>query len=273
MKLSIITINLNNKEGLLKTIESVIHQTFTDYEFIIIDGKSTDGSVDVIEQYKDKITYWVSEPDTGIFNAMNKGVRLARGEYQYFLNTGDRLVSNDVLEKMFEGDPHDSFICGNVIEEHRDGSFKKDDSYKYRDWGTQLYEMYGNHHVCHQAFFIKSDNFTKYGEYDESLSVTGDWKFFFVALGINREPVLYKDIGLVIYNMEGISSWIGGTVISKEKRKVFQDTLSENLINRYDRLYELESNAYIIDFVLSKKWIYYWFHAFRKIVRKLGLAK
>ena len=116
MKLSIITINLNNKEGLQKTIESIVNQTFRDYEFIIIDGGSNDGSIDVIELYKENITYWISEPDKGIYNAMNKGISIAKGEYYYFLNTGDRLISNDVLEKIFEDDPHESFICANFFK-------------------------------------------------------------------------------------------------------------------------------------------------------------
>jgi glycosyltransferase involved in cell wall biosynthesis len=89
MKLSVITINYNNAIGLRKTIESVVNQTFRDYEYIIIDGGSTDGSVDVIKEYADKIDYWVSEPDKGIYNAMNKGVAAAHGEYTNFLNSGD----------------------------------------------------------------------------------------------------------------------------------------------------------------------------------------
>lgn len=79
MKLSIITINRNNAAGLRRTIESVVSQTYTDFEYIIIDGASTDGSVEVIKEYSDKITYWVSEPDTGIYNAMNKGILKAQG--------------------------------------------------------------------------------------------------------------------------------------------------------------------------------------------------
>ena len=84
LKLSIITINLNNAKGLQETIESVVYQTFTDFEYIVIDGGSNDGSVDIIKQYSDKITYWVSEPDTGIYNAMNKGILQSRAEYCLF---------------------------------------------------------------------------------------------------------------------------------------------------------------------------------------------
>ena len=84
MKYSIITINYNNCDGLRKTIESVISQSYKDYEFIIIDGGSTDGSRDVIEQHSRSIDYWVSEPDKGVYNAMNKGIRQAKGDYLNF---------------------------------------------------------------------------------------------------------------------------------------------------------------------------------------------
>ena len=91
-KISIITINYNNCEGLRRTIESVVNQTCRDFEYIIIDGGSTDGSVDVIKRYADNIDYWVSEPDKGIYNAMNKGIRMATGDYVQILNSGDMFV-------------------------------------------------------------------------------------------------------------------------------------------------------------------------------------
>ena len=101
MKLSIITINLNNDTGLNKTIESVINQTLKNFEFIIIDGGSTDRSVELIKEYAGQINYYVSEPDKGIYNAMNKGIRQAQGEYCFFLNSGDYFVNESVLEKVF----------------------------------------------------------------------------------------------------------------------------------------------------------------------------
>ena len=87
MKLSIITINLNNAAGLRKTIQSVVNQTYIDFEYIIIDGFSSDGSIEVIKEYADRINYWVSEPDRGIYNAMNKGILKTSGEYIHFLNS------------------------------------------------------------------------------------------------------------------------------------------------------------------------------------------
>ena len=100
MKLSVITINLNDAEGLQKTLRSVWErQSFTDFEHIVIDGASTDGSVEVIKKYADKLAYWVSEPDKGIYSAMNKGIVRARGEYLLFINSGDWLA-DDVLAKV-----------------------------------------------------------------------------------------------------------------------------------------------------------------------------
>ena len=113
--LSIITINRNNAAGLRKTIESVVSQTYTDFDYIIIDGASTDESVDVIKEYADRITYWVSEPDTGIYNAMNKGILKANGEYCLFLNSGDWLYDNDVLNDVFSISPTEDIVYGNDV--------------------------------------------------------------------------------------------------------------------------------------------------------------
>src|SRR6478735_1115877 len=97
IQLSIITINYNNLQGLQKTIESVVSQSFKDFEYIIIDGGSTDGSKVLIEKYSESITYWVSEKDNGIYPAMNKGIQVANGEYLLFLNSGDWFYENTTL--------------------------------------------------------------------------------------------------------------------------------------------------------------------------------
>lgn len=96
-KLSIISINLNNSEGLQKTIRSVIRQTNSDFEYIVIDGNSKDGSLNVIKNFDNQITYWVSEPDSGIYNAMNKGISKSTGRYCLFLNSGDWLADENVI--------------------------------------------------------------------------------------------------------------------------------------------------------------------------------
>lgn len=248
MKLSIITINLNDKTGLQQTIDSVACQTFDDYEFIIIDGQSTDGSIDILKNNQNKITCWVSEPDTGIYHAMNKGIKLAKGEYLYFLNSGDRLAKPDVLEKMFEDNPTSPFICGNFYTEKNDKSTELQAPYRNRDWSLALYDIYSTY-LAHQAFFIRKDNFDKYGLYSEDLRITADWELFLIAIGVNHEKVSYKDVNLVIYNLEGLSSTIGGKVIYEEKKMVAKRRLTTELATKLDKLYTLEQNQYIVDAV------------------------
>lgn len=171
MKLSIITINFNNIDGLRKTIESVISQTFTDYEYVVIDGGSTDGSDDLIKTYEDKITYWVSEPDKGIYNAMNKGILQAKGEYCLFLNSGDWLYSNDILSSVFSIDYKEDILYGDLFVVATSKTFRI-----YTPNRLSLHFFYIDS-LCHPSAFIKRQLFN-IELYDEQLKVVADWKFF-----------------------------------------------------------------------------------------------
>ncbi|MDR0864916.1 MAG: glycosyltransferase, partial [Candidatus Symbiothrix sp.] len=199
MKLSIITINLNNAEGLQRTIESVVSQTFTDYEYIIIDGGSTDGSVDIIKQYAEKFTYWVSEPDKGIYNAMNKGIAIAKGEYCNFMNSGDWFYDNNVLTDVFCRNIDVGIIIGNTLFVND----KKTTLYKsgflnkcHKITFSWLY----NHTICHQATFIKREILCKF-PYDESKRIVSDYKFFIETLILN--DVDYAHVDNIICYFEG----------------------------------------------------------------------
>jgi glycosyltransferase involved in cell wall biosynthesis len=118
MKLSIITINWNNAEGLRKTMKSVLTQSCKEFEYIVVDGGSTDGGVDIIKQYEDSPNLrWLSEKDNGIYNAMNKGIKMAHGEYLHFLNSGDCLIDQDVVRKMLaevERNNHPDIMIGSL---------------------------------------------------------------------------------------------------------------------------------------------------------------
>jgi glycosyltransferase involved in cell wall biosynthesis len=198
MKLSIITINFNNKEGLQKTIESVVSQTFADSEYIIIDGGSTDGSVDIIRQYTDKITYWVSEPDAGIYNAMNKGIRQAKGDYCLFLNSGDWLIKNDslqyVFDEMFE---EKDIVYYDVLTEYGE--------YRYSDKLT-LYSFFSSAPIGHQSSFIKRSLFSRIGLYNEEWKIVSDWEFFLLAIINYRCTYKHYSYLLTHFNWGGISS-------------------------------------------------------------------
>ena len=168
MKLSIITINYNNREGLQRTIDSVICQTWRDFEWIVIDGGSTDGSRELIEKYQDHFAYWCSEPDKGVYNAMNKGVAKARGEYQIFMNSGDVLYEKDTLKYVFGENLIADVVYGDWMEINDKGlSFKKSPE-------KVTLDFFYSKNICHQAIFVKSSKLKMEG-YDESFQVYADW--------------------------------------------------------------------------------------------------
>ncbi|MEN8226432.1 MAG: glycosyltransferase family 2 protein, partial [Bacteroidota bacterium] len=183
LKLSIISVCLNNREGLQKTIESVIGQSYNDFEFIIIDGDSDDGSVELIKEHENKISKWISEKDTGIYNAMNKGIGLANGEYCLFLNSGDVLSSKEILKEVFT-EKHDAdIIYGDLIRKKGNKNYRIT---RYPDKLT-LYHFYVPvPSLHHQASFIKRALFEKFGLYREDFKVIADWEFFFRTIILNN---------------------------------------------------------------------------------------
>ncbi|GHS97386.1 glycosyl transferase [Bacteroidia bacterium] len=202
MKLSIITINLNNQDGLRKTIESAISQTFTDFEYIVIDGASTDGSVDIIEAYADRITYWISEPDKGIYNAMNKGILQAKGEYCLFLNSGDWLIKNNVLEIVFRQDNNTDLIIGRLHQKHNNirGIIKKEpgESLRFSDFYIAS--------LLHPCTFIKRNLFERVGLYDENYRIVSDWLFFLLSVVNNHSSYSFLNTQVSDIQTNGISS-------------------------------------------------------------------
>lgn len=198
--LTIITINYNNKNGLEKTINSVVNQTYTDFEYIIIDGGSTDGSVDIIKRHENKITFWVSEPDKGIYNALNKGIKHAKGEYLLFLNGDDCLIDNTILTKISKHLNQKDLIYFD-IDYLNDGKIRK---VTYPD--TLSFYFFFTNTICHQTIFFKNKLFSEYGLYDEQLKIVSDWKF--IMLSIVKHKASYKHIGEVfcVFDNRGISN-------------------------------------------------------------------
>ncbi len=199
MQFTVITINYNNREGLRKTMESVVAQTCRDFEFVVIDGGSTDGSVDVIREYGDRIDYWVSEPDNGIYNAMNKGVAHAHGEYCLFMNSGDCLYDSMVLEAVDKHNPTEDVVVGKVSIDEQDHIVSPPPS-----GDLTLYHLYSGA-IPHQASFIRTTLLKKH-PYDETLKITSDWKFFIQALIIDNGTIRYIDTFVARYDTNGLSS-------------------------------------------------------------------
>lgn len=227
--LSIITINYNDAKGLKKTIESVVSQTWKEFEYIVIDGGSTDESQLVIDNHKAHIAYSVSEKDKGIYNAMNKGIKQAKGKYLLFLNSGDALLNAAVLEAAKENLSSDvSFVCGHMVYELAGKTVMKEHPEK------MTFSYLVSKTVYHPSTFIKRSLFEKYGLYNEENKIVSDWEFFFKALGLNGESYLKLHHAITDFDMNGISS-VNSDKVLEEKKAVFQKYLPYMLNNENDR--------------------------------------
>lgn len=264
MKLSIITINYNNADSLRKTLASVAAQTYRDIEHIIIDGGSTDGSVDAIMEYvtanPDRDPFfkhtikWVSEEDSGIYNAMNKGIEIALGrrvvnsfnrselvedknkvlpDYIQILNSGDILAAPDVTERIvaeIEKVEYPELLYGNMIKkDYATGKIlgkSKEVEYSLR----QYYTSTMNHDCC----YIRRDVYDKYGLYDESLKIVSDWKWFLQAIGLGKVKPVYANVDVTIFDASGISE-TNLELRNKERRQVLEDVLPPAMLADYTK--------------------------------------
>ena len=265
MKLSIVTINYNNAEGLRKTMESVLAQTYTEIEYIIVDGASTDGSVDVIRELATRPTIkWVSEKDTGIYNAMNKGIRIATGEYIQILNSGDILAADDVTERMFQAmgygqwaidnetnrqspiayRPQIPIFYGNMIKEYPDGR-RMVDRCQAKDYTPESFYYFYRGTLNHDCAYIRRDLFEKYGLYNEEMKICSDWEWYVRAIVLGGEKTVYTNIDVTVFDMTGISESNGKNkdIILKERREYLESILPAAVLRDYD-IYSLPIEQY-----------------------------
>ena len=216
-KLSIITINYGNLLGLKKTVESVTSQTWQEFEYIVIDGGSTDGSAEYLESKTEKITYWVSEPDKGIYNAMNKGIAKATGEYLLFLNSGDHFSDTFSLQKVQNHLINEDVIYFNI------DVIDNGNSYVLENPTAMSFSYLHNNLPCHQCTFIHRSVFDRVGYYDESLKIVADWKLLLQA--ILKHNVTYRKVDAVFstFYKDGISSLPENqSIIEAERTQVLQ---------------------------------------------------
>lgn len=231
-KISIITINYNNLEGLKKTMASVFNQTCRDFEYILIDGGSTDGSAAYIKSQSDKITYWVSEPDKGIFNAMNKGILRSTGKYLQFLNSGDWLFDENVFDKISRELIDCDILYGNVVKVKPDGENYLEKSPQEKNITLDTF-FRGT--LSHGSSFIERELFSQYGLYDEALKIVSDWKFFLIALGLNNSKVKFVDVEVLFFDMSGISN-TDINLRESERHKVLTEIIPNPIYADYKEL-------------------------------------
>jgi glycosyltransferase involved in cell wall biosynthesis len=222
---SIITINRNNRAGLAATIGSVRLQTLKPYEFIVIDGASDDGSKEVIAQNNDVITSFVSEPDKGIFNAHNKGVMRATGDYLLFLNSGDLLAGPSVLDLVVPLLNGYDLIYGDLIVEKGEAR----NSYTAPDKIDTDFML--NSTLWHPCTFIHSRLFRLYGNYNDTFTIAGDYEFFIRCLLKPAVISRHANIPICVFEGNGISNDPSmAAKLNEERERAWSLNLSSTVI-------------------------------------------
>lgn len=237
MKLSIITINWNNADGLEKTMRSVVKQNEKEFEYVVVDGGSTDESVEVIKKYAlQREIVWSSERDNGIYNGMNKGIQKARGEYIMILNSGDYLADDNVvgcLLKSIESDGYPSVYYGNIIKIWPDGKTLID----HQIGGEISMISFYSGTLNPDGAMIKKSLFEKYGYFDENMKICSDWAWLMNVLALHGETSKRCSINTIYFDMTGVSE--GGEkslkTIKSERRQVLEKALPAAILADYDK--------------------------------------
>ncbi|SFZ92961.1 Glycosyltransferase involved in cell wall bisynthesis [Flaviramulus basaltis] len=233
-KLSIITVNYNNKFGLQRTLDSVLSQAWQGFEYIVIDGGSTDGSKELIESNKKHLSFWVSEPDNGIYNAMNKGINVAKGDYLFFLNSGDDFIDSTSLEKIASCLTGEDIVYFNINQ-------IKEEVVKVKQTPALLSFAYLHHDLPpHQSTFIKKQLFDKFGYYDEDLKIVSDWKFIIIAFIKHNATYKYVDDVFTNFYYGGISTNEDSMILMKKEREIILNKEFPILMNDLKYKFKLE---------------------------------
>lgn len=212
MKVSIITIAYNNLEGLKTTYESIRRQTFSDYEWLVIDGGSTDGTKQFLEEHDSELAFWCSEPDKGVYNAQNKGTQHAKGEYCIYMNSGDSFYADDVLEKVFEEESDADVIYGSWQLIFEDGKKIEGNVPEVADLA-----YFFDDNMCHQAMLIKREAVLA-RPYDESFPIYADWEEW-LALYMQGKSFKRVDVLICNFMVGGLSTGDNASDELKEKRQ------------------------------------------------------
>jgi glycosyltransferase involved in cell wall biosynthesis len=184
----------------MKTVQSVLSQNYSRIEYLIIDGGSTDGSVEFIESNENKLSYWCSEKDEGIYDAMNKGIIRAKGDYILFLNSGDYFYDSKSLSYLVSNSSNEGIIYGKMGMYVNESLQTKAYPYKL----SLAYFRYDT--IPHQSAIIKRELFDKFGYYKTHFTIVSDWAFFVDCIIKGKVKYKYVDQVISIFDLNGISS-------------------------------------------------------------------
>lgn len=180
MKISIITVVYNNEATIQQAIESVLNQSYPNVEYVIIDGNSRDNTVSIIEAYKNRLGYFISEPDKGLYDAMNKGIQAATGDVIGILNSDDLYQDNTVLSDIvhqFSSDPELDIVYGNLVYVKKDAVNQVVRNWKSKDYYAKFFDD-GNV-PPHPSLFLKREVYQKVGFFDLEFKLAADYEFMF----------------------------------------------------------------------------------------------
>jgi glycosyltransferase involved in cell wall biosynthesis len=228
MKISIITVCLNAKDTIESTFLSVFSQTYKNVELIVIDGASNDGTLDIIEKYKERISHFVSEPDKGIYDAMNKGIMLATGDFLIFLNANDVFYDEYVLEKVantLNENPEAKFLFGNA--EYISTDKQESQILSYDNIKNDFSIIFDN--ICHQSVFYRKSLFEEFGLYSEQFKIYSDWDFNIKCLAENKVKIIYLPLIICKFQLGGACSNSNSEKTCKFEKKA----LIENYYSKY----------------------------------------
>ncbi len=262
--ISIITINLNNASGLEASVKSVIHQTFKNFEFIIIDGASKDESLKVIDAYKIHFAYTISEKDNGIYEAMNKGIRAAKGNYLLFLNSGDCLIDEQVLMKMSPYLNDLDIISGDIKIEDKLGHIRDCSSHEQISL-----DFFLNISLYHQATFISKKLFYNFGFYNEGFKLVGDYEFFIRVFFKHNASYLHIPFFIAFFKEDGMSNNPDYLKINKtENDRAWLMNVSERVFQLLKEGQDFKSSTvYWLYHKTKKSSLYKYFFGFIYFVR------
>ena len=230
--LSIITVCLNDKHGFARTAESVISQSFQDFEWVVVDGGSADGTEQLLKSYSGRIDHLISEPDDGIYDAMNKGIRSASGDFCLFLNAGDTLYSCDCIRQL---QPHlvgDLIIGKMEVIDPEDTNKNGIREFESRNIGKR-YLFYRT--LPHQATCIRKALFDQYGLYDTSFVIAADHDFFMRVFNKGAE-MTFLPFCLSSYYLDGVSSRMKVSKLFEEERRRIRSVHFSMLYRLWRRL-------------------------------------
>lgn len=274
MRLSIITVNYNNAEGLKRTLDSVAFQTYCEFEHIIVDGGSFDNSVDAIKEYARQVTgkseevkgkrvIWSSEPDKGIYDAMNKGIAKASGEYLYFLNGGDCLASPTALESMIKHLADGDIVIGRVYFSINGKRISTSPLLSEKD--MSLYNMYLRG-INHQSAFIKRELLVQ-NPYDVSVKLGADWKFFVQAIVLGGASVKFIDTIFADFDRSGLSA--DTQAIRKEREEILSTFIPERIARDYIAIEPHYYEVVRVEWLLRHPFWYLMYRGWTTLGRKL----